>query len=395
MKRVLAAAAVAAALVVAGALELHGRAPAMRYRTAEVTSGDVVRVITATGTLQAVETVKVGSEVSGIISELGADFNSIVHKGQVLARLDPSLANAGVQEAQSTLAAAQAAVEQAQATLDDAKVKLDAARPLAAKDLITPSDLDDAEVTYKEALADLHAKRAAVVQAQGTLDQARVDLGHTVIRSPIDGIVVARDVEVGQTLASRYQAPTLFEIAADLTRLQLDATVDESDIGVVKVGQAVTFTVDAYPGRTFAGTVTQVRLEPDADPTAGSAVTYTVVIAAPNPSLTLRPGMTPTVNIEVARHHDVLRAPSAALQWLPTIEMFQAAHRPVPPVLAAAAAARNRPYAGAVAYLWLLKGAEIHPLKVTLGLSDGAYTEVAGAGVVEGMPVVTGEVLGR
>ena len=395
MKRALVGAAVAAALAVFGFHELHGRAPVERFQTSRVTVGDIVRVVTATGSLQAVETVKVGTQVSGMIGELDADFNSLVHGGQVIARLDPSLIKAEIEQARSTLAASQANVEQTQATLDDAKAKLDAARPLAAKDLITPSDFDDADVAYKQAQADLHAKQAQVVQARGVLDQAQVDLANTVIRAPIDGIVVSRDVEVGQTVASRYEAPTLFEIAADLTKLQLNATVDESDIGVVKTGQAVTFTVDAYPAQPFGGEVTQVRLQPDADPAPGTAVTYTVVIAVANPKLLLRPGMTPTINIQVGRRDGVLRVPGAALRWVPTREMFSATHQAVPPQLAAATNPKNRAYEGATGYVWVLKGAELHALPVKIGLSDGAFTEVSGAGVAEGLPVVTGETLVR
>jgi HlyD family secretion protein len=395
MKRALATAAIAVALTGVGWHELHGRAPVERYLTNLVTTGDIVRVVAATGSLEPVETVQVGTEVSGNISELDADFNSIVHKGQVLARLDLSLVQAEIEQARSTLAAAKANVENAQAALDDAKVKLDAARPLAAKDLITPSDLEDAEVTYKQAQADLHAKQAQVVQAQGSLDQTQVDLAHTVIRAPIDGIVVSRDVDVGQTVASRYAAPTLFEIANDLTRMQLDAAVDESDVGVVTPGQHVSFTVDAYPGRQFSAAVKQVRLQPDATSTSGNAVTYTVVIEVANPDLRLRPGMTPTVNIEVGRHDNVLRAPVAALRWTPTPEMFKTSHQPVPKELAVSMSVKNHAYEGSVGYLWVLKGAELHPLKVTLGLSDGAFTQISGQGVVEGLTVVTGEVLTR
>jgi HlyD family secretion protein len=395
MKRVLITAAVAATLAVVGLHELHGRAPTERFLTSRLGVGNIDRVVMATGTLEAVETVQVGTQVSGMISELDADYNSLVHKGEVIARLDPSLFKAEVEQARSALAAAQASLEQAQATLDDARVKLDAAQPLAAKDLITPSDLDDATVTYKQALTDLRTKQAQMVQAKGALDQAEVDLANTVIRAPISGIILARDVEVGQTVASRYQAPTLFEIAVDLTKLQLNATVDESDIGIVKVGQAATFTVDAYPGRQFGGTVTQVRLQPDDTSTAGTAITYTVVISVANPDLLLRPGMTPTVNIEVARRTDVLRAPTTALRWLPTPEMFKASHQPVPPEYTAALTARNRAYQGSAGYMWELRGAELFPVKVTLGLSDGSFTEVAGAGVADGLTVVTGERLVR
>lgn len=391
MKRALTTVAIAAALAVVGFHELHGRTPAERYVTDHLSTGDIVRMVMATGSLEAVETVQVGTQVSGVISELDADFNSLIHKGEVIARLAPSLFKAEAEQARATLAAARADVEQAQATLADAKVKLDAARELADKDLLAPSDFDDADVTYKEALADLHTKQALAVEAEGALHQAEVDLANTVIRAPIDGIVVARDVEVGQTVAARYQAPTLFEIAADLSKLQLNATVDESDIGAVKAGQPVTFSVDAYPGRQFGGTVTQVRLQPDDASAAGSAVTYTVVISVANPNLLLRPGMTPTINIQVGRRDDVLRVPVTALRWVPTRDMFAASHQSVPPELDAAMTARKRPYEGSAGYLWALRGAEIHPLKVTLGLSDGTFTEVTGAGVVDGQTVVTGE----
>ncbi|MCX6538507.1 MAG: efflux RND transporter periplasmic adaptor subunit [Acidobacteria bacterium] len=391
MKRTSFVAAGVVVLIVLGAYAMHRPARPARFLTTRVTAGDVARTVIATGTLNAIETVNVGSQVSGIISELDVDYNSVVHEGEVLARLDPALVQAQVDEAGSKLAEAQDAVEAAGVSVEDARVKLGQADALAKKELLTESDLEDAQVTYKQAVADLNSKKAGVVEAQAELDQARVDLTNSTITSPIDGIVIARDVDAGQTVAARLSAPTLFEIAADLTHLQLDATIDESDVGALRAGQGVAFTVEAYPARSYSGVIKQVRLGPDSDRTAPAAVTYTTVIDVANPDLSLRPGMTATLTIETARHANTLRVTRTALEWLPTLARFKELNSAVPPEYADAARVRTGTVPGSTGYLWYEEGPGIRAIKVATGLTDGAFVEVSAPGLSAGKAVITSE----
>lgn len=305
-----------AVLVVAivAALVLRGRAADVRYVTATVSRGDVLDVVGATGTLQAVTTVQVGSQVSGTIQSLNADFNSVVRKGQVLARLDPSLLQARLGQVQAALVSAQANVERSRATLEDARQKLARAQQLSAQGLVPEADLETARATHSEAAAQLKASQAAVTQAAANVRQAQVDMTHTVIATPIDGVVVARNVDVGQTVAASLQAPVLFVIANDLSRLQVSASIDEADVGRVRAGQEATFRVDAFPNEVFTGTVEQVRLQPI---TLQNVVTYTTIIGVDNPGQRLMPGMTATVSVIVDRRDDVLRIPAAALRFRP------------------------------------------------------------------------------
>src|SRR5688500_744677 len=292
----------------------RGRAAEVRYVTAPVTRGDVLDVVGATGTLQAVTTVQVGSQVSGTIQSLYADFNSVVKKGQVLARLDPSLLQARLGQVQAALASAQANVERSRATLLDAQQKLARARTLSAEGLLPQADLETARATHGEAAAQLKASQAAVTQAAANVRQAQVDMTHTVIATPIDGVVVARNVDVGQTVAASLQAPVLFVIANDLSRLQVSASIDEADVGRVRAGQEATFRVDAFPNEVFTGTVEQVRLQPI---TLQNVVTYTTIVGVNNPGQRLMPGMTATVSVIVDRRDDVLRVPASALRFRP------------------------------------------------------------------------------
>lgn len=366
--------------------ELRGHVSVPHFRTDLITLGDVVRTVTADGTLQAVTTVKVGAQVSGTISEVDADFNGVFRKGQVLARLDPALIQTEVDDARAALAEARADADGAQVAVEDARVKLAQAEALAKGQIITPSDLEDARVALGTAQSDLHGRQAQVGQAEGRLRQAQVDLSNTIITAPIDGIIVARNVDPGQTVASRFEAPTLFEIAADLTRMQLIATVDEADVALVKPDQSVRFVVDAYPSETFTGVVTEVRLQPDADQ---SAVEYSTVVSVPNPDFRLRPGMTGRLTIEAARHANVLRVPSAALEFVPSRETFARLGQKVPPELTTALAARSHQREGSQGVIWILDGAKLRGERVRLGLSDGARTEVIGSDLQAGAPVVT------
>ena len=301
-------------LAAAAVLAFRGRDKEVQYTTAAVDRGDIVDVVGATGTLQAVTTVQVGSQVSGTIASLGADFNSRVKKDQVVARLETSTFDARVSQARANLVAARANVEKAKSTVADTKQKYERAKELSAQNLLPASDLDTAKSNYEGAVASLQAAVAAVSQAAAAVEQAQVDLTHTVIRAPIDGVVVARSVDVGQTVAASLQAPTLFVIANDLTHMQVSASIDEADIGRVQPSQDVTFHVDAYPNETFTGRVDQVRLQPI---TVQNVVTYNTIIAVDNPGGRLMPGMTATVSVIVQKRDEALRLPAAALRFRP------------------------------------------------------------------------------
>lgn len=348
--------------------------------TAPVSRGTIVSEIAATGTLEAVTTVEVGTQVSGTIQALYADFNSIVHKGQVLARLDPSLFQTQVDSARANLASAQADLQRVRVGLTNAQAQAARARELAAKQLIAASDLDTALAAERTAAAQVKSAEAAVTQASAAVKQAQVNLDKTVITAPIDGIVIARSVDVGQTVASSLSAPTLFTLAADLSQMQVKANIDEADLGSIRNGQPVSFRVDAYPGKTFEGTVTQVRLNPVVDQ---NVVTYAAIIAAPNPGLELKPGMTANVTIETARRENVLRVPAAALRFKPTAELLASLGQQAPPDLAGGV--RQAAGSGTV---WSFDG-RLEPMRVTTGLSDGAYTEVTGQGLTEGLELAT------
>jgi HlyD family secretion protein len=307
--------------------------------TARVTRGDLAETVGATGALQAVTTVQVGTQVSGTIQELNADFNSLVRKGQVLARLDPSLIQSQIEQARANLIRAEADLERLRVALDDSRTKLARAKELAAKKLIAQTELEAAEVTVRSSEAQLRSQVAGVTQSQASLRQNQVNLAHTVIESPIDGLVISRNVDVGQTVAASMSAPTLFVLAADLTKMQVLASLDESDVGRIRPGQAVRFRVDAFPTDEFTGSVTQVRLQPT---TVQNVVTYQTVIDVPNPGLKLKPGMTANVNIEIARRENVVRVPNTALRFRPTAETFAALGQTPPPGGAGGGGGRGR-----------------------------------------------------
>ncbi|MGH9373731.1 MAG: efflux RND transporter periplasmic adaptor subunit, partial [Vicinamibacterales bacterium] len=298
--------------------------------TQALSRGDVVESVGATGTLEAVETVDVGTQVSGVVQELHADFNSIVKKGQVIARLDPQLIQTQIEQQSANVVRAEADLERLKVALADAEQKLERAQQMSQKNLIPRTELETAEVNVRSAEAQIKSSEAGLTQARAQLNNQRVNLGYTTITAPIDGIVISRNVDQGQTVASSMNAPTLYVIAADLTKMQVIANIDEADVGRMRPGQAVSFRVDAYPTDTFTGTVSQVRLQPAV---VQNVVTYSTVIAVPNPELKLKPGMTANVTIEIARRNNVLRIPNRALSFRPTPEMFAALNQPVPPEL--------------------------------------------------------------
>ena len=298
--------------------------------TIALTRGDVVDTVGATGALEAVTTVQVGSQVSGIIEELHADYNSIVRAGEVIARLEPSLFETQIEQGMANLARAQADLERLRVTLDDARAQLTRSEDLSSRSLISTTELEAAQVAVRSAEAQIKSSEASVTQSRASLNQNEINLGHTVITAPIDGIVIARQVDVGQTVAASMSAPELFIIAADLTKMRVIANIDESDVGRIRPGQPVTFTVDAYPAEEFEGTVSQIRLEPVVQQ---NVVTYATVIDVPNNELKLKPGMTATVTLEIARRENILRVPNSALRFRPTPDMFAALNQPVPEIL--------------------------------------------------------------
>lgn len=312
----------------AGVYTMRRNQPDPVVTTQQLTRGDIVDSVGATGTLEAVETVDVGTQVSGVVQHLSADFNSIVRKGQVIAKLDPSIIQTQIEQQTANVTRAEADLERLKVGLADAQQKFERAKQLATRNLIPQSELETAEVNVKSAQAQIQSSAAALSQARAQLNNQKVNLGYTTIVAPIDGIVISRNVDQGQTVASSMNAPTLFVIAADLTKMQVLANIDEADVGRMRPGQHVTFRVDAFPNDTFQGTVQQVRLQPAV---VQNVVTYSTVIAVPNTELKLKPGMTANVNIEIARRTNVLRIPNAALRFRPTNEMFAALNQQVPP----------------------------------------------------------------
>lgn len=352
--------------------------------TGAVSRGEIVTEIASTGTLEAVTTVQVGTQVSGTIQALYADFNSIVRKGQVIARLDPSLFQTQVESARASLASAEADLQRMRVALEDATTKATRAHELAAKQLIPQADVDAADVAQRSAAAQVKSEEAQLSQARASLTQAQVNLQKTVIVAPIDGIVIARSVDVGQTVASSLQAPTLFTLAADLREMQVNANIDESDLGAIKQGQSVNFRVDAYPNRQFTGKVEQVRLDPVVQQ---NVVTYAAIISAANPALELKPGMTANVSIEVARRDDVLRVPSAALRFKPS-DVQLAALGQDPKLLAQQNGAAKPKTGSKSSTVWVYDGG-LHPNAVRTGVSDGAFTEIVDGSLKEGDTVAT------
>jgi len=359
-----------------------------RYLTVAASRASVVDTVEATGTLQAVTTVQVGSQVSGTIQSLHADFNSQVHKGDVIARLDPSLLQAQVDQASATVIRLEADVERAGVTLDDAETKLARARQLQDAGLIPMVDLETAESTARQAAASVKASQAQVAQARAALVQNQVNVRHTVITAPVDGIVISRSVDVGQTVAASMSAPTLFVIAKDLGHMQVEASIDESDIGRIAAGQTVAFEVDAYPRRRFTGVVSQVRLQPVV---AQNVVSYVTVIDVPNSEHLLKPGMTANVTIEIARADDVITVPNAALRFRPPdAEPSAEQGRKAWPEQSRGAGPEQGRRPGRGAAVWVLRNGQLQQIAVEIGISNGVETAITGGDLAENATVVTG-----
>jgi HlyD family secretion protein len=360
-------------------LYLKGNGKDAAFKTEKVSRGEIKSVVTATGTVNAVTTVSVGSQVSGTIKRLMVDYNSPVKKDQLLAQIDPSTFQAQVDQAMANLWSAKANMEKAAVATLDARRTLQRSKDLFAQNFIARSDLDTAETNALSAEAQQKVSQAQVGQAQAALKIAETNLQYTNILSPVNGTVISRSVDIGQTVAASFQTPTLFSIAQDLTKMQIDTNVDEADIGKILVGQAVSFTVDAYPDTIFTGKVAVVRNAPI---TVSNVVTYDVVIQVENPQLKLKPGMTANVSITIEIHPDVLRIPNASLRFKPadTIVISE----------------KKRDKQGAKkTKVWILEKDKPKSVNVTIGLSDGSYTEISVGELKENQEIITDNLNGK
>lgn len=340
---------------------------------ASVKRGDIEMTVSATGELSPLITVLVGSQVSGIIDKVYVDFNSQVHAGQAIAQIEPSLFNTKVAQAKANFDRAVAAQEKAAVDIEEAKRELGRATRLRQSNVTTESEEDAARFRYETAVVEHKVKRAEVAQAKAALDQERVNLAHTTIYAPIDGVVLSRDVAVGQTVAASLQAPTLFTIAKDLRQMQIDTSVDEAYIGMIRVGQRVQFTVFAYPNEVFEGKVAQIRLNPNVE---SEVVLYNCIIQVDNAELKLKPGMSAIVTIEINRRKDVLKVPNGALRYVPDLppERLTALRRQIK-------LDKNE------ALIWVLSDQGVEPLKVKVGLTSDRETQVTAQGLSEGTRV--------
>lgn len=397
----------------------------IKYKKEPVEKGDIEAVVVTTGSLNPVITVDVGSQVSGRISKLFADFNSHVKNGQVVAELDQSLFLTRVQQNEANYESTKASLEKAKVTLENNKKKYDRSLNLFEKDLISYEEKEAIETQYYNSLADLKSSEARLEQAKSQLDSSKVDLAYTVIKSPIDGIVISRNINVGQTVAASFQAPVLFKIANDLSKMQVECSVDEADIGKVKDGQKVRFTVDAFPDEPFSGKVTQVRYSPEI---IQNVVTYTTIVEVDNPELKLRPGMTATASVVVGEAKNVLRVPNSALRFNPALtpeemrEIFENMRKEMeggrdreaqaggpPGARSSERQAGQRP--GGERQMMNMRGTgqqgsgmkqfsrvwiedengKLRPVFIRTGVTDNSYTQVVWGNLKQGQKVITGE----
>jgi HlyD family secretion protein len=379
---------------------VRGRDSGPKFKTVPIARGNLRSTVTATGTLNAVTTVLVGTQVSGMVKKLHADFNSPVKKGQIVAEIDPATFEAQVDNAKANLAEARAMVEKDKATLADATRIRDRDKKLFAKGYIAEADYTAAETTHDADGAQLVADTHNAKQMEAALHSAEINLAYTKIVCPVDGVVVSRNVDVGQTVAASFTTPTLFTIAQDLTKMQIDTNVDEADIGRVKVSQDVEFNVDAYPDRIFRGTVRQIRIAPIV---VQNVVTYDVVITVDNTDLKLMPGMTANVSIVVASKEGVLKAPNTALRFKPTEKDGVSPQAASAEKVAGQPSERSAREGGAVppggktggrptgarSYgVWILQKRALQRIPVTIGISDGTFSEVTSGDVREGQEVI-------
>ena len=393
-----------------------------KFRAIKVERGEISTTVTATGTINPVITVLVGSQVSGTIKALYADFNSRVKEGQIISQIDPALfeaqvdqakanvlnAQANVLNAQANLKSAQANLEKAEVTVSDAKRTLDRNRPLVERQVIAQSVFDTAQTNYDSAVAQLEAAKAQlesaksqvestkaqVEQTKAALKLAETNLRYTTIRSPVNGVVISRNVDVGQTVAASLQAPTLFTIAKDLTQMQVDTNVSEADIGRLSVGQEATFTVDAYPEKTFRGKVSEIRNAPT---TISNVVTYDVVIQVDNKDLKLKPGMTANVSVLVAHKEGVLKIPNAALRFRPEFAKSGEAEEKSKEALSkrqqlSGSAKSSQGDRKLAVKVWVLSSeGKPKPISIVLGITNGTFSEMVSGDLKDGTEVIVEE----
>lgn len=375
----------------------YKRTPEISYKTARIERGAIASTVAATGNLSAVTTVQVGTQVSGMIQKLYADFNSRVKKGQAIAEIDPSLFNASVEQSQGNFLNAEANLQKAKVTLADAERTLNRNKKLLADGIISQADYDVAETALQSAKATVKAAEGGITQTRGSLMQARTNLRYSIIRSPVDGVVISRAVDIGQTVAASFQTPTLFTIAKDLTKMQIEVSVDEADISRIVLDQKATFTVDSYPEQTFRGKVVQIRSAPII---TQNVVTYVVVVNVDNSDLKLMPGMTANVSIEVAKKDDVLKLPPAALRFKPKAKGDEAktkgsgernsanSQRPVPGAAAPAGGKAGGRKGGAGQQVYVLKEGKPVAVPVKTGIANNSSIELVESSLKEGDEVV-------
>ena len=351
----------------------------VRYVTAAVTRGVVTRTVTSSGSVNPVTTIQVGTYVSGVIQELYCDYNTPVRKGQRCAKIDPRPYQTVVDQDRANLSTARAQLAKDQTSLGYAKLTLDRTTGLRERGIVSQDTLDGSKSTYDQAAAEVEVDKSTIEQHRAVLNAAEINLAYTDIVSPVNGTVVSRSVEMGQTVAASFQTPTLFLIATDLTKMQVDANVSESDIGGIKVGNKATFTVEAFPNHVFEGDVTQVRQAPQ---TVQNVVTYDVVISVPNRELLLKPGMTATVHIIVDRRDNVVRVPDQAVRYTPG---------GLSAVTGGGAGAAMPNRAGASTQVWVLRDGRPAAVPITIGLDDDTHAEVVQGELKPGDQVVTSE----
>ena len=335
------------------------------YETASIKRRTITQVVEASGTINPVNTVSVGSTVSGLISAIYVDFNSKVTKGQLLAEIDPRTFQATVDQNEASMNSAQADLANREATLEMSAKTLRRYKNLYARSFIPKADLDQAEADYKSNLAQVNAAKAKINQTRAQYNQSVVNLNYTKITAPVSGMIISREIDLGQPVAASFQAPELFTIAQDLEKMQIEVNVSEADIGDVKEGQDVTYTLDGYPNSVFDGKVTQVRISPT---TVSNVVTYSVIVTVDNSDLKLKPGMTANVSIITAKNENVLSVPNIALKFTPQSD--------------------GKKYK--TQGLWVKDGLHIKRINITTGTSDDSFTEVKGDGIYEGQKVLIG-----
>jgi len=385
----------------------------LQYEKTIIDKGTVTALVDTTGTLNPVTIVDIGSQVSAKIENIYVDFNSQVKAGQILAELEQLTFQTKVQQNEANYLSSVAAVDKSKVSLENSKKKLERARSLFEKELLSYEEFESTEVQYFSAKADLQSSEARLEQAKAQLDTSKVDLTYTIIRSPIDGIVINRNVNVGQTVAASFQAPVLFQVANDLTKMQVECSVDEADIGRVKEGQNARFTVDAFPNDNFTGVVKQVRYSPEV---IQNVVTYTTIVDVENPEMKLRPGMTATVSIVVGEAKNALRVSNSALRFQPPPEVMQALFEEMRREMQAkrgqtanadgqqegrspqgnfqmgqgsrgmGSRMRDR------ARVWVQdETGKLKMVFIRTGVTDNTYTEITGGDIKEGQEVITGE----